>query len=135
MIGVPYGAAFPAPDGGVLACAQARLRRARAAERRPGDPVRLRADRIRAWRDVSGDDAFPSATERAAVVDLGGELGIAVQDQGDGAAVWMLYTWGGDRYAVLGCAADGAAPTSAGRRLAGAVPVLTSLPAPAPAVS
>ena len=54
-----------------------------------------------AWRDVSGDDAFPSATERAAVINLDGELGIAVQDQGDGAAVWMLYTWGGDRYAVV----------------------------------
>ena len=67
-----------------------------------------------AWRDVSGDDAFPSATERAAVIDLGGELGIAVQDQADGAAVWMLYTWGGGQYSVIGCSADGPAPASAG---------------------
>ena len=66
-----------------------------------------------AWRDVSGDDAFPSATERSAVIDLDGELAIAVQDQGDGSAVWMLYTWGGDRYAVLGCAPDGDPPVSA----------------------
>ena len=35
-----------------------------------------------------------------------------MQDQADGAAVWMLYTWGGDRYAVVGCAADGPVPTS-----------------------
>ena len=55
---------------------------------------------------------FPSATERAAVIDLDGELGIAVQDQGDSAAVWMLYTWGGDRFTVVGCTDDGPAPTS-----------------------
>ena len=61
---------------------------------------------------MSGDDAFPSATERAAIVELGGQLGIAVQDQGDGPAVWMLYTWGGDRFAVVGCAQDGAPPAS-----------------------
>lgn len=114
VIGVPYGAAFAAPGGGVLACAQGRC----VVEGRQSDGrAILSAFELTdtgAWRDVSGDDAFPSATERAAVINLDGELGIAVQDQGDGAAVWMLYTWGGDRYAVVGCAADGAAPTSAG---------------------
>ncbi len=114
VIGVPYGAAFSAPDGGVLACAQGRC----VVQGRQSDGrAILSAFELTgtgAWRDVSGDDAFPSATERAAVIDLDGELGIVVQDQGDGAAVWMLYTWGGDRYAVVGCAADGAAPASAG---------------------
>jgi hypothetical protein len=113
VIGVPYGAAFSAPDGGVLACAQGRC----VVQGRQSDGrAILSAFELTgtgAWRDVSGDDAFPSATERAAVIDLDGELGIVVQDQGDGAAVWMLYTWGGDRYAVVGCAADGAAPVSA----------------------
>ena len=113
VIGVPYGAAFSAPDGGVLACAQGRC----VVQGRQSDGrAVLSAFELTdtgAWRDVSGDDAFPSATERAAVIDLDGELGIAVQDQADGAAVWMLYTWGGDRYAVAGCAADGPAPTSA----------------------
>ena len=113
VVGVPYGAAFSA-RGGVLPA-----RRVGAWSR----DARVTAGRFcphssspacGAWRDISGDDAFPSATERAAVIDLDGELGIAVQDQADGAAVWMLYTWGGDRYSVVGCAADGSAPTSIG---------------------
>lgn len=114
VIGVPYGAAFSTPDGGVLACAQGRC----VVEGKQTDGrVVLSAFELTetgAWRDVSGDDAFPSATEQAAVVDIDGELAIAVQDQADGAAVWMLYTWGGERYAVVGCSADGPAPTSVG---------------------
>ena len=112
VIGVPYGAAFSAPDGGVLACAQGKC----AVQGRQADgSAILSAFELTdsgAWRDVSGDDAFPSATERAAVVDLGGQLGIAVQDQGTAEAVWMLYQWSGDRFAVVGCAADGAPPAS-----------------------
>jgi hypothetical protein len=112
VIGVPYGAAFAAPDGGVLACSQARC----VVQGRQGDGrAILSAFELTgtgAWRDVSGDDAFPSATEQAAVIGIDGDLAIAVQDQADGAAVWMLYTWGGDRYAVVGCAADGPPPTS-----------------------
>ena len=112
VIGVPYGAAFSAPEGGVLACEQARC----VVQGRQNDGrAILSAFELTgsgAWRDVSGDDAFPSATERAAIVELGGQLGIAVQDQGEGPAVWMLYTWGGDRYAVVGCAQDGAPPAS-----------------------
>lgn len=119
VIAVPYGAVFPAPDGGVLACVLGRC----IVQARQGDGrAILSAFELTdtgAWRDVSGDDAFPSATERAAVIELDGDLGIAVQDQGDGAAVWMLYTWGGDRYAVIGCAADGAAPSSAAAVTAG----------------
>lgn len=111
VIGVPYGAAFAMPAGGVLACAQARC----VVQGRQNDGrAILSAFELTgtgAWRDVSGDDAFPSATEQAAVIDLDGDVAIAVQDQGNGAAVWMLYTWGGERYAVVGCAADGAAPT------------------------
>jgi hypothetical protein len=114
VIGVPYGAAFPAPDGGVLACEQARC----VVQGRQSDGrAILSAFELTgsgAWRDVSGDDAFPSATERAAVVELGGQLGIAVQDQADGPAVWMLYRWDGDggRFAVVGCAPDGTPPAS-----------------------
>jgi hypothetical protein len=114
VIGVPYGAAFPAPAGGLLACAQGRC----VVEGRQTDGrAILSAFELTgtgAWRDVSGDDAFPSATEQAAVIDLDGELALAVQDQAAGAAVWLLYTWGGERYAVVGCSADGAAPTSVG---------------------
>jgi hypothetical protein len=114
VIGVPYGAAFSAPDGGVLACAQGRCV---VAGRQADGRAILSAFELTdsgAWRDVSGDDAFPSATERAAVIDLGGELGIAVQDQGSGEAVWILYRWSGDRFAVAGCAADGSPPASVG---------------------
>jgi len=110
VIGVPYGAAFPTPGSGVLPCAQGRCV---VTGRQTDGRAILSAFELTesgAWRDVSGDDAFPSATERSAVVDLDGELAIAVQDQGDGSAVWMLYTWGGDRYAVLGCAPDGDPP-------------------------
>jgi hypothetical protein len=114
VIGVPYGAAFSEPDGGVLPCEQARC----IVQGRQGDGrAILSAFELTgsgAWRDVSGDDAFPSATERAAIVELGGELGIVVQDQADGPAVWMLYRWDGDtdRYAVVGCAPDGSPPAS-----------------------
>jgi len=114
VIGVPYGAAFPAPDGGVLPCEQARC----VVQGRQSDGrAILSAFELTgsgAWRDVSGDDAFPSATERAAIVELGGQLGIAVQDQADGPAVWMLYRWDGDggRFAVVGCAPDGTPPAS-----------------------
>jgi hypothetical protein len=112
VIGVPYGAAFSAPDGGVLACEQARC----VVQGRQSDGrAILSAFELTgsgAWRDVSGDDAFPYATERAAIVELGGELGIAVQDQADGPAVWMLYRWDGVRFAVVGCAQDGAPPPS-----------------------
>lgn len=113
VIGVPYGAAFAAPDDGVLPCAQGRCI---VQGRQPDGRAILSAFELTesgAWRDVSGDDAFPSATERAAVIDLDGELAIAVQDQGDGSAVWMLYTWGADRYTVLGCAPDGDPPAAA----------------------
>jgi hypothetical protein len=112
VIGVPYGAAFPEPDGGVLACAEGRCI---VEGRQPDGRAILSAFELTdtgAWRDVSGDDAFPSATEQGAVVDLGGPLGIAVQDQGDAGAVWVLYTWSGDRYSVVGCVADGPVPAS-----------------------
>ena len=112
VINVPYGSAFPEPDGGVLACAESRCV---VQGRQPDGRSILSAFELTgtgAWRDVSGDDAFPSATEQGAVVDIGGSLAIAVQDQADAGAVWLLYTWSGDRYVVVGCSADGSAPTS-----------------------
>jgi hypothetical protein len=113
VIGVPYGAAFSSPDGGVLACAAGTCV---IEGRQPDGRAIVSAFELTdtgAWRDVSGDDAFPSATENGAVIDAGDRLAIAVQDQGDGAAVWVLYTWDGTRYTVVGCAADGPAPASA----------------------
>ncbi|MGS0683706.1 hypothetical protein ACVBEQ_00910 [Nakamurella sp. GG22] len=113
VIGVPYGAAFPAPEGGVLACAAGTCV---VEGRQPDGRAILSAFELTdtgAWRDVSGDDAFPSATENGAVVDAGDRLAIAVQDQAEGAAVWVLYAWDGTRYSVVGCAADGPAPASA----------------------
>jgi len=113
VIGVPYGAAFPPPADGVLPCAQGRC----AVSGRQADGRAIvsafELTGSGAWRDVSGDDAFPSTTERSAIVDLDGDLAIAVQDQAAGAAVWMLYTWGGDKFAVLGCAPDGDPPATA----------------------
>jgi len=114
VIGVPYGASFAAPSDGVLSC-DSQARCAVEGTQTDGRAI-LSAFELTgtgAWRDVSGDDAFPSATERAGVIDLGGELGLAVQDQGDGAAVWMLYQWGGDRFTVAGCAPDSDSPPSA----------------------
>ena len=115
VIGVPYGASFPAPADGVLACDA--LAHCLVQGAQPDGRAILSAFELTgsgAWRDVSGDDAFPSATERAAVVDLGNQLGLAVQDEGDGPAVWVLYRWGtDDRYTVVGCAADGEPPASA----------------------
>jgi hypothetical protein len=113
VIGVPYGSAFTTSDNGVLPCAQGRCV---VTGRQTDGRAILSAFELTdtgAWRDISGDDAFPSATERSSVIDLDGELAIAVQDQGGGSAVWMLYTWSGDRYAVLGCAADGDPPATA----------------------
>ena len=107
VIGVPYGAAFPSPADGVLPCAQDRCA---VSGRQVDGRAIVSAFELTgsgAWRDVSGDDAFPSATERSAIVDLDGDLAIAVQDQAAGAAVWMLYTWGGDK-----------SPCSAARRTA-----------------
>lgn len=111
VIGVPYGASFPAPADGLLRCdakghcaVEARLTDGRAIL----SVFELASDG--AWRDVSGNDAFPSATERAAVLDTGGSMGLAVQEQATGPAVWMLYLWSGDRYTVAGCAGDGDPP-------------------------
>ncbi len=113
VINVPYGSSFPAPAGGVLACdASAHC----AVEAKLGDGRAIvstfELTGSGAWRDISGDDAFPSATDRSAVVDLGGEIGVAVQDRADAAPVWMLYRWSGERFTVVGCAPDGPAPGS-----------------------
>ena len=115
-IGVPYGASFAAPADGVLPC-DGHSRCAVEGTQTDGRAI-LSAFELTgtgAWRDVSGDDAFPSATERAGVIDLGGELRLAVQDQGDGPAVWMLYQWSGDRFTVAGCAPDADTPPSVGQ--------------------
>ena len=114
VINVPYGSSFPAPAGGVLACDP--LAHCAIDARQPDGRAIVSTFELTgpgAWRDISGDDAFPSATDRSAIVDLGGELGIAVQEGADGVVVWMLYRWSGEKYTVVGCTADGPAPASA----------------------
>ena len=114
LINIPYGAQFPAPEGGVLPC-DAQARCIVSARQSDGRAI-LSAFELTgtgAWRDVSGNDAFPSATGEGRTVDLDGALGIAVQDGAPGAAVWMVFAWSGDRYAVVGCVADTSADPSA----------------------
>lgn len=114
VINVPYGASFPTPSGGVLPC-DTQGHCAVQGVQTDGRAL-LSAFALTdtgAWRNISGDDAFPSATDRAAVVDLDGQLALAVQDQGTGEPIWLLYRWLGDRFTVAGCAPDGDVPTSA----------------------
>lgn len=113
VINVPYGASFPTPPGGVLACdgqAHCAVQGVQSDGRALLSAFALTD--TGAWRNISGDDAFPSVTDRAAVVDLDGQLGLAVQDQGTGDPIWLLYRWLGDRFTVAGCTAGGDAPTS-----------------------
>lgn len=115
VINVPYGASFPTPPGGVLPCdsqAHCAIQGVQSDGRALLSAFALTD--TGAWRNVSGDDAFPSVTDRAAIVDLDGQLGLAVQDQGTGDPVWLLYRWLGDRFTVAGCAPDGDAPTTVG---------------------
>ncbi len=113
VINVPYGASFPTPPGGVLACdgqAHCAVQGVQSDGRALLSAFALTD--TGAWRNISGDDAFPSVTDRAAIVDLDGQLGLAVQDQGTGDPVWLLYRWLGDRFTVAGCTAGADAPTS-----------------------
>lgn len=113
VINVPYGAGFPTPPGGILPC-DGQGHCAVQGVQTDGRAL-LSAFALTdtgAWRNISGDDAFPSVTDRAAVVDLDGQLGLAVQDQGTGDPIWLLYRWLGDRFTVAGCAPDGDAPAS-----------------------
>ncbi|GAA2019357.1 hypothetical protein JL107_15565 [Nakamurella flavida] len=114
LINIPYGAEFPAPTGEVLPC-DSQARCVVTARQSDGRAI-LSAFELTgtgAWRDVSGNDAFPSATAEGRTVDLDGGLGIAVQDAADGATVWMVFGWSGERYVVVGCSADTAADPGA----------------------
>lgn len=104
---VTHGAVFEAPADGALPC-DADGRCIVLARQRDGDAIAsaylLGADGT--WLDLSGENAFPSATDRAAVIDVAGEPGIAVQESGGGRTGWIVLTWSGARYTVYGCAAD-----------------------------
>lgn len=115
QLAVAHGVTFPAPADGVLPC-DSGGRCVVLAQRQGGAAIAsayaLGADGT--WSDLSGSNAFPSATERAGVIDVGGEIGIAVQESGEGRTGWIVLTWSGARYTVVGCAADSAKPPTAG---------------------
>ncbi|MBM9467927.1 hypothetical protein [Nakamurella leprariae] len=104
-INVPYGTAFAAD---ALRCDPAA--RCIVVGRQGDGRAVLSAFQLTttgAWRDVSGNDAFPSGTDQGRAVDLGGgELGIAVQDGSADPALWLVFGWSGDRYTVIGCSAE-----------------------------
>ncbi len=61
-----------------------------------------------AWRDLSGDGGFVSATAKGYPVVLQDSLGVAIQDSNGTSTVWMVLSWTGQFYTVLGCAPDAA---------------------------
>lgn len=115
VINVPYGTSFPAPAGGVLVCDQGG-RCVVSARQGDGNAI-LSAFELTstgAWRDVSGNDGFPSGTPSGLARDVTGDgaLDVLVQESGDGLSVWLVFGWNGDKYAVLGCALGAEPPTS-----------------------
>jgi len=117
VINVPYGASFPAPPEKSLPC-DGSGRCIVVAKQADGDAIlsafELTSDG--AWRDVSGNDAFPSGTDRGVAADINddGLLDIAVQESGGGQVAWMVLAWSGDRFSVLGCAPASDVVPSAG---------------------
>jgi hypothetical protein len=106
IINVPYGVSFPAPAAGTLPCDSAS--RCVVTGRQPDGTAILSAFELGAdgaWRDMSGTDAFPSATGQGRAADLDGDgvLEIAVQEATDGRTTWLVFGWSGDRFTVLGC--------------------------------
>ena len=65
---------------------------------------------------MSGDDGFPSATATGLATDVEGDglLDIAVQESDGGRTTWMVLTWSGDHFTVLGCAPASDVVPSAG---------------------
>ena len=115
VINVPYGASFPSPTGAALPCDQAG-RCLVTALRSDGHAV-VSAWQLGmggSWADVSIPGGFVSFTGRAGPVDLDGGLGVGVQVASGGGATWLVYSWSGQGYAVLGCTAGGAQPDLSG---------------------
>lgn len=109
VINVPYGATFPVPSGKSLPCD--RSGRCIVTGTQSNGHAVLSAFALSAdgaWQDVSGNDGFPSATDRGVATDVNGDglLDIAVQESAGGLTTWMVLTWSGDRFSVLGCAPD-----------------------------
>jgi hypothetical protein len=107
IINVPYGASFSPPAGGTLPCDSAA--RCIVTGRQPDGTAILSAFELSAdgaWRDMSGSAAFPSATAQGRAADLDGDgvLEIAVQESADGRTNWLVFSWSGDRFTLLGCA-------------------------------
>ncbi len=113
-INVPYGATFPTPTGKSLPCDDSG--RCIVTGRQSGGHAILSAFHLGAdgsWKDVSGDDGFPSATSTGLATDVDGDgmLDIAVQESAGDLTDWMVLTWSGGRFTVLGCAvASGPVP-------------------------
>lgn len=113
-INVPYGATFPTPSGKSLPCDDSG--RCIVNGRQSDGHAILSAfhlDPGGSWRDVSGDDGFPSATATGLATDVDGDglLDIAVQESAGDLTDWMVLTWSGGHFTVLGCAvASGPVP-------------------------
>ncbi len=113
-INVPYGSSFPAPADGVLNCDA--TSKCVLLAYQPDGTAMLSAFELTstgAWRDISGDGAFPSATAKGGVVALAAGLGIAVQVSDGTTIAWMVLGWTGEFYTTAGCAPDGPLPTAA----------------------
>ncbi len=107
VVNVPYGTAFPVPAGNALPCDASG--RCIVSGRAASGTAILSAFQLGAdgsWRDVSGNDGFRSATARGQAADVDGDglLEVAIQEAGGGATRWMVFSWSGDRFALLGCA-------------------------------
>ncbi len=99
-----YGTTFPSPPGGEVAC-DSGGRCIVVAQQSDGRAIAA-AYRVAAdgnWTDLTGGSGFPSATDTAITLTVGGAVGFAVQDEVDGTRVWTVYGWGSDGYTVQGC--------------------------------
>jgi len=110
VVNIPYGSSFPAPAQALLPCDDDG--RCVVTAEQGGTAVLsvFSLDSNGQWTDLSGDGGYPSATGKGGPITVNGSLGVAVQEADGGAPVWMVLTWNGDRFAVLGCAADGPMP-------------------------
>lgn len=111
ILNVPYGATFPAPGDGQLACGDDGRCVVVAAQ--PDGRAILSAFLLTetgAWQDLSGSGGFVSATTRGQPVMAAGSVGVAIQVSDGTTTVWTVLHWNGELFATVGCAPDAAAP-------------------------
>lgn len=101
---VVYGTTFPTQAGGQLACDSAG-RCIVIAQQGDGTAI-ASAYQVSAggvWSEVTGQPGITSVTGKALTLNVGSEVGVAVQDEADGTTAWLVYVWQGDGYGVTGC--------------------------------